>query len=133
MLLIGIGASAQHHHQHGKQQMLREFTPEQQASLKSRKMTLELALDDTQQEKVESLLSRHFQQRSEQRASRDGQMDTLSRRNPEDHYRKLSQRLDHQIAFQRELKEILSPSQFEQWQHQRLARTNRHRNRRGRH
>lgn len=135
MLLIGFGATAQQrpHQRHGNHQFHQDFTPEQQASLQSRKMTLALALDATQQELVESLLSRHFQERIKQRASRTGQADTLSRQDPEVRYKRLSQRLDQKIAFQRELKEILSPSQFDQWQQQRLARKSHHRNRRARH
>ena len=134
MLLIGIGASAQQrpHQRHRNHQVNQEFTPEQQASLQSRKMTLALALDTAQQVKVESLLSKHFQDRRDKRDSRSNQVDTLSRQNPDARYKKLSERLDQKIAFQRELKEILSPSQFDQWQQQRFERKPRHRNPRGR-
>jgi hypothetical protein len=134
MLLIGLGATAQQrpHHQHGKQRMYQEFSSEQEASLKSKKMTLALNLDEAQQEQVESLLSRHFATRREMQEARNKSGNTEKTQDPEARYAHISKRLDHQIAFQRDLRKILSDAQFEQWQEQRGRRKPRAGHRRGR-
>lgn len=134
MLLIGLGAAAQQrsHHQHVKQRMHQDLSPEQEASLKSKKMTLALSLDEAQQQKVESLLSRHIAARRELQDARSKSEDAEKSQDPETRYAHVSKRMDHQIAFQRDLKKILSDSQFEQWQEHRARRKPRAGNRRGR-
>ena len=134
MLLIGLGAAAQQrpHHQHGKQRMHQQFSPEQEASLKSKKMTLALSLDEAQQEQVESLLSKHFAAHREMQEARNKSGYPEKTQDPEARYAHISKRLDHQIAFQRDLKKILSDAQFERWQEHRGRRNPPAGDRRGR-
>ncbi|MEJ2161991.1 MAG: hypothetical protein P8X60_01360 [Robiginitalea sp.] len=134
LLLIGLGAAAQQgpHHKRLKHRAYQELTVEQQASLQSKRMTLALSLDENQQEKIESLLTRHYSKRSAMRSTREGERDSLKHHTPEKRYAQQSRRLDHQIAFQRELIAILTTDQSRQWQKWRSQRRLRHNTRSGR-
>ena len=135
LLLFVLGATAQQgpHHRRGLKNPERELTVPQQALLMSKKMTLSLGLTDQQQEKVASLLGKHLSERQEMRAAMPGQRDSLRNATPDNRFKHMDNRLDRQIAFQRQLREILTDDQFEQWQSRPKDRRQGHRERRGRH
>lgn len=117
LLLLSFGATAQqrgHHRQ--AQKALKELSPEQRATLQSKKMVLALDLDTRQQQQVQSLLKERFETREKMRATqRESATDSSKRPTPEERYARMNSHLDREIAFQQEMKNILSETQFDQW------------------
>ena len=117
LFALSMGATAQRspHQRKGHPQHHTELTAEQHALIQSKKMTLALDLSDQQQEQLASLLGRQMSRRQAIRDEMKGRDDSDEQATPEARFERMNQRLDMQIAFQRELQEILSESQFEQW------------------
>jgi len=91
-----------------RKEMKENFTPEQRAELRAKKMTLELNLDDSQQQKVKQLfveMLKHNPARSNMKEMTD-----------EEKFEAKSARLDRRIAMKKQLKEILSEGQFTKWE-----------------
>lgn len=117
MLLVGITALAQRgegNHRKG----MNDLSPEQMASLQTKKATLALDLTASQQTQMNSLFLEHAQMRKakmeERKAAKEnGEAKTLS---SEERYARADQRLDRQIAQKAKLKEILSEEQMEKWE-----------------
>jgi hypothetical protein len=117
MILLASGVIAQRNPHRGEMHKVqKELTPEQRATLQSKKMVLALELDAQQQRQVESLLKARFETRSKMRdARRETARDSTKRLSPEERFARMNALLDREIAFQNEMKNILNESQFEQW------------------
>ncbi len=126
-LLIGFGAYAQHRApRHGNRaEMQKELTTGQRATLQSKRMALALGLDRQQQEQVAAVLSKHLEQAGQERTRKQEQAGTGPDMDPQDRYLHINERLDRQIAFQEELRGILTGQQFEMWKTRREARHSR--------
>ncbi|SHI96491.1 protein of unknown function [Arenibacter nanhaiticus] len=118
-MLIGFTAMAQ---KEGLQKNAREtrqqMTPEQIATLQTKKMTLALDLSPAQEKQLMTLNLKAAKERSkkmqERKASKaKGEEAKLS---AEQGYDLRTEMLDRKIAHQRNLKTILSPEQFSTWQ-----------------
>jgi hypothetical protein len=131
LVFLTLGAFAQHR---GKmQQALQELTPGQQATLQSKRMALALELDIPQQEAVQRLLESRFEA-SAQRRENHRRAEQDSSLTPEARYQRMEARLDRELAFRQDLKDILTEDQYAQWKtHQAGKRTHRrgHHGRRG--
>lgn len=92
-----------------KKEMKSQMTPEQRAELHVKKMTLDLDLNKSQQEKLEKLYVSRFQNRP---AGRKPSREMTS----DERFEARSARLDRQIEFRDELKKILTPGQYEKWE-----------------
>lgn len=92
-----------------KKELKENFTPEQRAELFSKKMTLSLDLTDVQQKKVKQL----FLQSENQTENPSKEKVAMS---PEEKYALMNARMDKKIRMKRDLKEILTPEQFEKWE-----------------
>ena len=102
----------------GKRMRWREATEEklsaeQRASLQSKRMTLHLGLDETQEKKVSKINTKHHQKMQQIKDLEDG-------------FEKTSARLDAQIEHQRELQKILSAEQFAKFKEMHEDRGNDH-------
>jgi hypothetical protein len=117
LLLLTYGAMAQQRPYHRQsQKAFQELSPEQRATLQSKKMVLALDLDTRQQQQVESLLKKRFETREKMRAThRKAAADSSKSLTPEARYGRMNAHLDREIAFQQEMKNILTESQFEDW------------------
>jgi len=95
-----------------------DLNPEQQASLRSKKMTLALDLSDAQEKKVYQLeLAKAKERMARREAGQKGK-----ERDQADKFKRQEERLERQISFKRSLKEILTDEQMIKWekmQHQR--------------
>ena len=93
-----------------------DLTPQERASLKTKKMTLHLDLTEKQQKQVEVLLVKQEEKRDALKAQRkEGNEPTK-----EELYDLKSKMLDEQITFKNEMKTILTEDQyakFEKSQH----------------
>merc|ERR1712065_85648 len=82
------------------------FTPEQKVELAVKKMTLELDLSARQQKEITPLITAQVKEREAHRKQRMEQ----------------SERLDKQIAFKKQMKEILDKDQFQRFEKMTHAR-----------
>lgn len=95
-----------------------DYTPEQRATLKAKKMTLELDLNAAQQKKIEQVF---LQSAKKQKNKSDWKNMT-----PEQKFSLKNEMLDRRIENKSKIKEILTAEQYEKWDmHQ--SRTNGHR------
>ena len=135
LLLLTIGAMAQQRpHNRQTQKALKELSPEQRATLQSKKMVLALDLDTRQQQQVETLLKKRFETREKIRAThRETATDSSRRLDPEQRYNRMNAHLDREIAFQQEMKNILTESQFEHWKKRHDAKSRAHHKQRKQH
>ena len=135
LLMLTLGAFAQHHphHRRDRQNSDPRISAEQQAVLQSKKMTLALNLTDQQQSQVEALLGRQISQRQQMRKDRENQSQgSPGTRNPEERFKRMDAQMDLRIAFQRDLREILTDDQFDTWKEWR-GKERRHKRQHGRH
>lgn len=90
----------------------RNLTPEQIASVQSKKMTLALDLDAKQQEKVEKVLFVGAKERQAKKLSKEERSELTN-------VQKVAlreQKLEKQIAMKREMKSILNADQYTKWE-----------------
>lgn len=121
MLLIGISSFAQQppherlpeRETHPSQRMekMKALSPVQEATLWSKKMTLELDLNETQQDQMYALIL-------EKAKTRDQRFKNLPKERPtkEQIYKMEVDRLDQEIAMKKALKSILTERQLERWE-----------------
>lgn len=120
-------------HQKQKVAFVKNLSPEQQATLKTKRMTLALNLTKAQQDKVYSLNLEQAKERKKHSTNRNlnkgSNKPTLS---PNEKYAQLNARLDKKIVHKQEMHAILSEKQFEKWekiQHKHSAKKRHHINR----
>ena len=116
-LLIGTAGFAQGprgHHRQGMDRM--DFTPEQQATLHSKKLALALDLNEQQQGKVMAL---QLKRAEERKALMEAyKKDSGGEKQPptsEERFNRLNAHLDRQLAYKSEMKKILSEEQYKKW------------------
>lgn len=106
LALITFTINAQDHGHHKRS--LQEYTPEQRAELRTKKMTLHLDLTADQQKQVHQVFLENAKNRPARAA--DGQPNTQRS------YSDMNSKLDRQIATKQKMKEILSAEQYAKWE-----------------
>lgn len=114
VLLIGISLTAQRHE--SKRNGMSDLTPQQVATLQTKKMTLALDLDEAQQKEVESLLAEKAALRKAKLEERSIKRDEENRPTKEERFAMQNEHLDQQIAHKAEMKKILTEKQFTRWE-----------------
>ena len=117
LVMAAISVSAQDHNMKGKRGDMKDLSPEQVATLQTKKMTLALDLNESQQAKVKTILTKDATARKAKMADRkaskeDGKKVLTS----EEKYAKQNERLDYQIARKKEMNTILTADQFDKWE-----------------
>ena len=114
VLLSGVVLTAQRHE--GKQDRKLNLNPEQMATIQTKKMTLALDLNSSQQKEIKSVLLSNAELRQEKMAERKAQKKSEARPTEEEKFRMQSERLDHMIAHKAKMKNILTSEQFSKWE-----------------
>ena len=105
-----------------EERMQREkMTVEQQATLAVKKMTLALELSDAQQRRVKPLITKQMEDRRAQFEKMKKLKEEKKKPTADERYQLQSEKLDKQIAFQKEMKSILNAEQYEKFQ--KMAKT----------
>lgn len=91
------------HHINGKNM---DYTPEQIAELRTKKMDLQLDLTEQQEKRVYSLMLNKMIKR---KAKKEDHKEKVS-------FEKRKEMLDHRIEEKKELKSILTKEQFDKWE-----------------
>ncbi|TVZ52194.1 hypothetical protein [Dokdonia sp. Hel_I_53] len=110
-LFTAITVSAQ---QNGNRDFAKDLSVEEMATLKTKKMTLALALDEKQSDKVYKLVLNQVKDRKEMMAARKAQGEKPTF-NKEEKLARMNARLDKRIAIQKQMKSILTEAQFEEF------------------
>ena len=114
LLLFGLTAYGQHEHRGPRHEKKIELTPEQRAELHTKKLTLALDLNASQQKKVQEVILAKEADRAARREAFK-KSDSLQR-DPQERYERMNQRLDDMIAHKKEMKEILTEEQYVKWE-----------------
>ena len=128
--LVALQVSAQEdkkEHRKGakKERMHKQmnFTPEEMATLQTKKMVLSLDLTEAQQREIHKINLANAKVRQAKMEGRKKVREDNKEEKPskEDRYKMMNERLDKQISNKKEMKTILSKEQFEKWEkgHQR--------------
>lgn len=112
------GQPQENKERHGKMEAMKNFTAEEIAELKTKKMTLHLDLNEKQQKEIYALnlenaskRKAHMEQRKAKRESGEAQ-----KPNKEERLKMMNAKLDHQIAMKAKIKTILNEEQFTKWE-----------------
>ena len=89
-----------------------KLSPEQKAELSSKKMTLQLDLNEAQQKKLYAVELEHAKLRNARFQNKKNKVEL----NDEERFKLKTERLDDQIAIRKEMKSILTEKQYEIWQ-----------------
>jgi len=111
-----------------RREKMSEFTPQQRAELKTKKMTLDLDLNTTQQAAIQKL-NLQVEADREARKKNRGDKKALTAAEKFEH---ASQRLDAEIAIKKQLKAILTEVQFEKFEKSHDRKKNRRKTHMGR-
>lgn len=116
--LFTFSAFAQDHRndeRHKKSPRL-EFTPEQIATLKTKRLALSLDLSESQKQKIHKLTLKKAQLRKEKRSALQKNGKSKAKLSSDQLFKIANTKLDRAIAHQQEMKSILNKLQFDKWQ-----------------
>lgn len=116
-IMSGLFLGAQEGERKGNRADWKSMTPEQVATLQTKKMTLALDLTEAQQTKMKALLATKAEERKAHMASRQ-ERKTAGAEAPStaERYAMANERLDRQIAFKEEISQILNDAQYIEWE-----------------
>jgi hypothetical protein len=111
--IASLSAMAQEGPERGPRDEGDRLTPEQMATLQTKKMTLALDLSTAQQKQIQEFHLENAKLRKEKMDSmKQKRMDQSS----EERFAQKTERLDHMIAQKEKLKQILNEDQFNKWE-----------------
>lgn len=115
--MLGLTAMAQRGENQHRGEM-KNLTPEQSATLQTKKMTLALDLSQDQQTKILAMNLEKAKVRKEKMEKRKAAKENGEVKKPtsEERYALQNARLDKMIALKAEMKSILSADQYDKWE-----------------
>ncbi|PHR69640.1 MAG: hypothetical protein COA67_09520 [Lutibacter sp.] len=123
--LMTISTQAQEkerkHHDGERQQFMKDLTPEEAATLRTKKMTLHLDLTESQQVEIKKVNLEMAKERSLKREERKKKMgQEKTKPSKEERLKMMNSHLDKQIETKKKMKEILNEQQYEKWEKSRV-------------
>ncbi len=122
MILLTVSITAQERergkHKGEKMERFKDFSAEEIAQLKTKKLTLTLDLNSEQQQKINAFILRGEQVRK-QRIEERKQKETVNKGekpSKEERLKHMNMLLDEKIAAKAEMKNILTEEQFSKWE-----------------
>ena len=103
-----------------------DMTPEEIAQIQTKKMTLELDLNESQQKQVNALLLEEARNRAEKKEAYNKIKDNAEAKaalTKEDRVKMMNDRLDNQIAMKAKMKNILNADQYAKWEQKMTQKT----------
>ena len=102
-----------------RMETMKDLSPDEIATLRTKKMTLHLDLNEAQQNKIQALFLEEAKMRKvkmeEHKAMKESsETKTFTK---EDKFKMMNERLDHQIEVKQKMKSILNEEQFEKWEY----------------
>ena len=114
MCFMGLSAIAQRG-ENSHRDTFKDLTPEQMATLQTKRMTLALDLDEKQQSKIKAINLEQAQSRKAKMEERKAARESGESKKPtaEERFAMQNERLDKMIAHKAEMKSILSDEQYQ--------------------
>lgn len=109
----------QHEDRKERLNQLKDFSPEEIATLQSKKMALHLDLSNSQQKEIkaislENAKARKIQMEAHEKKRKEGKREKLTK---EDRFNRANNQLDRKLATKAKMKTILNKEQYEKWEH----------------
>jgi len=134
LALIALKVSAQEKNERPnrergeKMERYQDYTPEEIANLQTKKMTLHLNLNESQQKEIKKLnlenaISRETMMKAHKAQKESGNMEKPSK---EARLKMMNDRLDRQIERKGKMKKILNADQFTKWEKSQEEMKNKH-------
>ena len=128
---ITLGVSAQNDRpEHSKQkkhdrEMMKDLSPEELSELKTKKMTLHLDLNETQQSQIKALILEEVTLKQKRRSEREALINSEGGSKPskEERLQMMNEELDRKIELKENMRSILNDEQFEKWEQMQMKRT----------
>lgn len=111
MMVIGIGASAQHGRERHTQ-----FTPEQRAELQAKRMTLALDLNEKQQNDLQKIFTDRNKKAEQFKSQIKANKEAAKKLTNDEKFAMRNRILDEKIAMKAEMKKILNADQYTKWE-----------------
>lgn len=119
------------HKRENRKEMLQQLSPEQMAQLQTKRMALELDLNESQQKELMAL-------NTEQAAKRKTKVEELRKKKAEgktltaeERFNEINAKLDEELAVQAKMKKILNEEQYQTWKERKSKRHKEHRKHHG--
>ena len=125
MALVAMQVTAQEHRKEHEKEAKKErihkqmnFTPEEIATLQTKKMVLRLDLTEDQQREIHKINLTNAKERKAKMEAHKKMREGNNEEKPskEDRFKMMNERLDRQIANKKDMKRILSKEQFEKFE-----------------
>ena len=116
LVMAGISAVAQDKDMMGKREAMKNLTPEQVATLQTKKMTLVLDLNESQQAKMKSILTADATTHKAKMEALEIRKEEGVKMTADEKFSIQNERLDHQIARKNEMKSLLTEDQYAKWE-----------------
>lgn len=105
------------HHKKGRMEMMKDLSPEQMTTLRTKKLTLALDLTKTQQNKMHALHLENAKAKKDQMKKREQLKGTEKPKlSSDEKYQKMNSVLDRKIEMKSKMKSILTEEQFQKWE-----------------
>jgi periplasmic protein CpxP/Spy len=103
-----------------KMDKFQDLTPEEMASIQTKKMTLHLDLNESQQKEIQKLnLENAIERKARMEAHKAQKADgNMAKPSKEERLKMMNERLNNQIAMKAKMKKILNDEQFAKWEKQ---------------
>lgn len=112
IMLFSLTISAQGQ----RQQKRADFTPEQRASLQTKKLALRLDLNEKQQKEIEKIMLKSAEERQTFRTENRKNKQDGTGLTSDERFDRANMRLERQEVRKAEMKKILTEDQFEKWE-----------------
>jgi protein CpxP len=124
---IAQGEKKQRPNSQERLQKMNDLTPDETATLKTKKMTLHLDLNEKQQKDIYKINLENATKRKEMMATMKAKKESGQMEKPSKEQRLAMQnaKLDHQIATKAKMKSILNADQFAKWEQAQSKMANR--------
>ena len=101
-------------------QMMQDMSAEELATLKTKRMTLDLNLSESQKKDIYDINLKAAQEKKAKFAEREARKNDENREKPskDEIYQNMNDRLDQQIAHKQSMRQILDDDQFKRWEKQ---------------
>ena len=115
LLFTGISLISYAQNRGGQMYGMKDFSPEQNAVLQTKKMALTLDLNSSQQKQVLELNKKRAIERKSKMEARKEMMSSDNKPTSEERFNMMNKMLDYQLVYQNQMKGILKSNQYSQW------------------
>ncbi len=132
LAVIQVTAQDKKQHQNkergDKMERYQDYTPEEIAELQTKKMTLHLDLNESQQKEIKKLNLENAIERKAKMEARKAQKESTNTEKPakEERLKMTNERLDKQIEMKAKMKKVLNTDQFAKWEKSQQEKKHKH-------